>query len=135
MSTTVIEKPKVDISPDLLTEIKSQIHEMGQVVLHVLYTVPPGIHPTYIRIWPTTYLFDKNSPHKSELVHAEHIAYYPDWYECMPGKTYFFSLIFSGLPKSCTKFDFIEQCINQAGAFAVHDIHRNDTDVYFLRMG
>jgi len=134
MSSTVITRPKIDIAPSLLDEIKTQIHEMGQVVLHFLYSTPPSSYPSYIRIWPSSFLYDKNSPHKSELVHAENITYYPKWHECTPGSTYFFSLIFSGLPKSCTSFDFIEHCTNQAGAFSVHDIARNESDVYFIRM-
>jgi len=134
MSTTVITRPKVDISTKLLEDMASQVHEQGQVVLHVLYSVADGLYPSYIRIWPTTYLYDKGSSHRSELVHAENIAYYPDWYECLPGQSYFFTLIFSGLPPSCTTFDFIEHCTNQSGAFAVFDIARNETDVYYLRM-
>lgn len=134
MSTTVITKPKVEIDPKLLKEIKTQVHELGQVVLHFIYTVPQSLYPSYIRIWPTTFLYDKGSAHKSELVHIENISLYPTWYECQPGGKYYFTLIFSGLPKSCTSFDFIEHCTNQAGAFAVHDISRNNSDVYYLRM-
>ncbi len=134
MSTTVITKPSINISPRLLEELKSQVHEAGQVILHVLFEVPESIYSSYIRIWPTTYLFDKSSPHRSDLVHAEGISYYPQWHECRAGREYYFSLIFSGLPKSCDTFDFIEECTNQAGAFAVHGIRRNQTDVYYLRM-
>lgn len=133
MSTTIITRPRVEIESDLLAEMKNQINEAGQVILHILYSTPIGM-PSYIRIWPTTYLFDKDSPHKSELVHAENITYYPYWYECLPGKKYYFSLIFSGLPKSCTRFDFVEQCTNQSGAFEVRNIDRNQSDVYFLKM-
>jgi len=134
MPTTVVTKPKVDIAEKLLADMQSQVHESGQVVLHILYAVPPGFHSSYIRIWPTSFLIDKGSSHRSELVHAENITYYPDWYECLPGHTCFFTLIFSGLPRTCTAFDFIEECTNQSGAFAVYDIVRNESDVYYLRM-
>lgn len=134
MTATVITRPKVDISTKLLEDMASQVHEQGQVVLHILYAVAQSLYPSYIRIWPTTYLYDQNSSHRSELVHAENIAYYPEWYECIPGQIYFFTLIFSGLPASCEKFDFIEHCTNQSGAFAVTGISRNETDIYYLRM-
>lgn len=134
MSTTVITKPKVEISESLLSQMKTQVDEVGQVIIHVLFRVPVMLYPTYIRIWQSTYLYDCDSPHKSELAHAENITLYPEWYECMPGTTHFFSLIFTGLPKSCTRFDFIEHCSNEAGAFKVMDIERNETDVYYLRM-
>jgi len=134
MSTTVITKPKVEVSEKLLSEIKSQVHESGQVILHFIYDVPLSLYSSYIRIWPTTYLYDKGSAHTSELIHVENITLYPQWFECQPGGTFYFTLIFSGLPKSCSRFDFIEHCTNQAGAFSVLDIHRNDSDVYYLRM-
>jgi len=134
MSTTVITKPKVDIAPSLLRKIKEQTEEMGQVVLHFIYNTPPNVEDMLIRIWPTTFLYDQDSAHKSDMVHVENITLYPVWYRCPPGTTTFFTLIFSGLPKSCTTFDFIEHCTNQAGAFEVRDIARNDSDVYFLRM-
>ena len=110
MSSTVITKPKVNIAPALLEEIQAQVHESGQVVIHFLYNTPPGEYSSYIRIWPTTFLYDKGSVHSSELVHVENITYYPQWHECVAGSTNFFTLIFSGLPKSCTSFDFIEHC-------------------------
>ena len=134
MSTIVIDKPKVSIAPGLLRDMQAQIHEVGQVVVHVLFTVPVHISASYIRIWPTTYLYDQHSDHKSELVHAENITYYPEWSQCRGGGQYFFTLVFSGLPKDCTVFDLIEQCTNQAGAFEARSIARNNTDVYFLRM-
>lgn len=134
MSTIVIDKPKVDIAPDLLTEMQTQVHEMGQVVVHVLFSVPAHLSSTYIRIWPTTYLFDHGSDHRSELVHAENITYYPEWSQCMGGGQYFFTLIFSGLPRDCSVFDLVEHCTNQAGAFEARSIPRTSSDVYYLRM-
>lgn len=135
MSATVITKPEVDISPELLREIKEKTEEMGQVVLHFLFHTPDnGFGDSLIRIWPTTYLYDLHSAHKSELVHIENITYYPDWYLCPAGSETFFTLIFSGLPKSCTAFDFIEHCTNESGAFQVKNIQRNASDVYFLQL-
>lgn len=127
---TIIEKPKVEIAPELLQELETQVQEQGQVVVHCLLE---QIFPSYIRIWQTTYLYDQHSPHKSELVHAEKISYYPTWTPTPVGTSYF-TLIFSGLPKSCLVFDLIEHCDNEAGAFKVTNITRNETDVYYVRI-
>ena len=135
MSATIIKKPETFISEQLLSQIKAQTEEMGQVVLHfVFHTSDVLFGDTLIRIWPTTYLYDLHSSHKSELVHIENITYYPDWFLCPAGIESYFTLIFNGLPKSCTAFDFIEHCTNQSGAFQVKNIQRNKTDVYFLQL-
>lgn len=135
MAATIIKKPKTIISEKLLRQIKTQTEEMGQVVLHFVFRTPDMIYgDTLIRIWPTTYLYDLDSAHKSELVHIENITYYPDWYLCPAGTETYFTLIFSGLPKSCVSFDFIEHCTNQSGAFEVRNIQRNKSDVYFLQL-
>jgi hypothetical protein len=135
MAATIIKKPEISISEQLLNQIKKQTEEMGQVVLHFVFSTPDMMFgDSLIRIWPTTYLYDLHSSHKSELVHIENITYYPDWYLCPAGSESFFTLIFSGLPKSCTAFDFIEHCTNQSGAFQVKNIQRNKTDVYFLQL-
>lgn len=135
MSATIIKKPETKISKKLLRQIKAQTDEMGQVVLHFIFQASDsGFGDTLFRIWPTTYLYDLHSAHKSELVHIENIVYYPNWFVCPAGKEAYFTLIFSGLPKSCTAFDFIEHCTNQSGAFQVKNIQRNDSDVYFLQL-
>ncbi len=135
MSATIIKKPETKISKKLLREIKAQSEEMGQVVLHFVFrTTNIILGDTLIRIWPTTYLYDLNSAYRSELVHVENITYYPDWFLCPAGTETYFTLIFSGLPKSCTAFDFIEHCTNQSGAFHVKNIQRNESDVYFLQL-
>ena len=131
-SATIIEKPKVDISPKLIEYLESLVHEAGQVVVHCFYLAGP-YYGDKIRIWKTTYLFDQHSAHKSELVHTTNISIYPVWTELSPNQLYSFTLIFSGLPKSCTIFDLIEQ-IPAAGAFELKNIKRNKSDVYYLRI-
>lgn len=133
MSATIIKEPEVKIDSKLLHELKTQTHERGQVVLHFLYFSFSLYGESRIRIWPTTYLYDQHSSHRSEMVHAEKITMYPEWQVCKPGNNYF-SLIFSGLPDDCKIFDFIELCDNQSGAFQVKNIKRNSDDVYFLMM-
>ena len=133
MSLTVITKPKIEIDEKLLKQLKTQAEESGQVILHFIYQ---SISPwgSMIRIWPTTYLYDNHSDHQSELVHAENISYYPEWTECESFERKYFTLIFSGLPKSCTSFDFEEHCNGSGGEFFVRNISRNEQDVYYLLM-
>jgi len=125
---SIIEEPKIEIEPDLLRELETKIHDQGQVVVHCILK---NDFPSYIRIWQTTYLYDHHSEHSSELVHAENISYFPHWTPTHTGSSYF-TLLFSGLPKSCRLFDLIEHCDNQAGAFKVLNITRNQSDVYYV---
>lgn len=127
---TIIETPSTVISSEIREELKTLVHEAGQVVVHCIQTTP---FASYIRIWPTTYLYDQHSDHSSELVHAENISYFPTWKAVEAGENHF-TLIFSGLPKSCLVFDLLEHCDNQSGAFRVNSIPRNDSDVYYVQL-
>jgi len=127
---TIIDKPKVEISPEILNELKELIHEQGQVVVHCIQIAD---FPSLIRIWPTTHLYDHHSEHVSDLVHAENICYFPKWKAVAEGENYF-TLIFSGLPNHCVVFDLIEHCTNEGGAFKVMSITRNESDVYYVRV-
>jgi len=128
----VITKPKVEIDKALLAELQTFTQTEGQVIVHcLLYST--RISGTMIRIWPSTFLFDNHSPHKSELVTAENISYYPVWQEVPSGKVATFTLVFTALPKSCSSFDLIE-VIPQLNGFSAFEVKRNQTDVYFLRI-
>ncbi|HMQ08102.1 MAG TPA: hypothetical protein PKC30_12435 [Saprospiraceae bacterium] len=129
--TVIIKDPATKISPEILQAIKEQTHEEGQVIIHCLFYSMSLWNR--IRIWPTTYLFDCHSAHTSSLVHAENITFYPQWMNTPVGD-YFFTLIFTGLPKSCTLFDLIERCNNEHGAFVVRGIPRNEKDVYYIEI-
>lgn len=133
MGATIIEKPKVEIDPDLLEQIKTQTQMEGQVIIHFLYanlTLAYGL----IRIWPTSFLYDLDSDHRSQLVHVENITLFPQWQEVNPFTATHFTLIFSRLPKNCLAFDFIEECGGQGGGFEVRSIQRNNSDVYYVRL-
>lgn len=84
-----------------------------------------------IRIWKTTFLTDHASGTRSGLLHAENISIAPIWTQIPDKQEYTFLLIFGGLPKSCTRFDLVEE-ISEPGGFCVRDIMRNDTDVYHI---
>ena len=126
----VVTKPKVEIDPALLAELQTEVHEAGQVVVHC---IQQSTEPTLIRIWPSTFLYDHHSEHVSNLVHAENITYFPEWKQVGGGESHF-TLVFSGLPKSVKVFDLQEQCHNQAGAFKVYSIVRNNSDVYYVQV-
>ena len=125
------EKPAVKpvVGVETLTEIEVSALEDSFVYVHCYF------HNMWkdmlIRIWKTTYLVDSGSGTRSNLVHAENISMAPVWTQIPDGGKYNFLLIFSGLPKSCQKFDLVEE-ISQPGGFFIQDISRNETDVYHI---
>jgi hypothetical protein len=122
-------KPKVDV--ETLTRIDPATLEDSFVYVHCYF------HNTskdmLIRIWKTTFLLDKGSGSRSQLVHAENISIAPVWTQIPNQGTYSFLLIFNGLPKSCQLFDLVED-IPQPGGFFFQDIARNETDVYHVNI-
>lgn len=128
--TKIITEPKISIEAEILEQLKTQVDEQGQVVVHCLYD---SQSPSLIRIWPSTFLYDRDSPHNSELVHVENISYFPTWTEAKQGKNHF-TLIFSGLPRTCSVFDLIEHCDNEYGAFKINSIRRNKSDIYYIQL-
>ena len=129
MNNDIIAHPHTTISPDLLRAIQAMICEESQVIVHCLYI---SNKPMRIRIQPTTFLYDATSAHKSELVHVENIIMAPRWQEVPATGEAYFSLVFSGLPESCTAFDLIE--LFEPSPFKAFNIPRNDQDVYFLKL-
>lgn len=125
-----ITSPETEVDTEVSTE--TDFLEESYVYVHCrLPEVAPGM---LVRIWRTTYLCDCDSPAKSELVHAENISYAPQWTMIGDDKSYSFLLIFSALPKSCTRFDLKEE-IAQPRGFFVSKIQRNSTDVYNVILG
>ena len=125
----IIEKPTVTIAPFLLKELQTFTSDQGQVIIHGICKAEGEV--ALIRIWPTTFLFDHNSAHISELVHFERISGFPVWTAIKPNTTLGFTLIFTGLPSTCKVFD-LQEVIPQSHGFYVPTIVRNDQDVYFL---
>lgn len=87
----------------------------------------------YVRIWKSTFLFDKEINHRSNLIQASNISLYPEWTKINMGETLNFRLEFSPLPIECTKFDLIED-IHESGGFNVTDIIRNRFDIYEIEL-
>lgn len=127
---TTIVKPK--ISPELLEALQTQVEIEKQVIVHCCFPADP-MPGMLVRIWPSTFLIDESLKHKSSLIHHENISLFPYWTEVTPGQDYWFTLVFSGLPKECKTFD-LKEIIPQEGGFSVMNIQRNGTDVYRVKI-
>ena len=108
------------------------VQEEKQVIVHCRYTCT-NLYGMCIRIWPTTYLVARDAQHTSELVHAENIPMAPEWMPVGHGETARFTLIFTGLPGACRKFD-LREIVSQDGGFYVPGIPRNEMDVYNIEI-
>ncbi len=94
------------------------------------------VHCTYnpemaVRVWPSTFLIEKESGKKVKLLTAFNISFAPDWTFATNGNK--FTLIFGGLSKSCTQFDLME-IIPLPDPFIVRNIQRTKSDVYNLQV-
>jgi hypothetical protein len=131
MSTIIKEIPtlKPEIGTEVLTSIDPNSLTDSYVYVHCHYQ--NEYDEMFIRVWRSTFLIDRTSDSRAQLVHAENISYAPQW-TFIPGKRlYTFLLIFSALPKDCKVFDLVED-IPQAGGFHVSGIARNGQDVYHV---
>jgi len=130
MQPVIIKNPSAIIDPDLLNQLHKLTQEEGQVIIHCCSTASTQ-SDLQVRIQKTTFLFDLDSDHQSELIYADNITIAPEWSIVPKGKQCAYSLIFSGLPKSCSRFDLLE--LNEpCRAFFTKGIQRNREDVYFL---
>ncbi len=128
MSST-IAIPGIAISPVIREELSSFTDPEGQVIVHgKCYGGTSGM---FIRIWPSTFLFDCHSSHRSELIYFEKITGFPFWTPVEAGKYHFFTLVFTALPSTCTFFD-LKEIIPQSYGFEHLSIERNREDVYHL---
>jgi hypothetical protein len=103
--------------------------EEGQVTVHC--SVIGSDEAAYIRVWDSTFLFDKDSSHASKLIGVYGVTKFPYWTEIPRNQNFTFTLIFSSLPKSCSFFDLIEE-IPEDGGLEFRNIARNNSDVYRL---
>jgi hypothetical protein len=133
-SGPVIEPPfktKSKVDTEVLQAINPEVLEDSYIYVHCYFN--NTWKDMLIRIWNTTYLVDHDSSGKSKLIHAENISYAPMWTLIPDGVTYTFLLVFSTLPKSCKKFDLIEE-LGQPGGFYIRNIKRNMQDVYHVNI-
>lgn len=126
----VVVKPI--IAKELLESLQTKVEEEKQVIVHCCFPASPFLG-NLIRIWHSTYLFDNQSEHKSRLIHTENISIYPNWTPVPFMQDFWFTLIFSGLPRDCKSFD-LKEVIPEEGGFFVESIKRNSLDVYRVKI-
>ncbi len=123
-----VKQKKVRIAPQLKESLKTQTSTEQQVIVHCKYEASSMFDA--IRIWPNTCLVDQHSKHISKMVHFENITLAPVWKVLQPFEIIYFTLIFEGLPKSCTVFDFIEFAGDDLPGFEKRNMARNRQDIY-----
>lgn len=124
--------PPIELDQSIRLSLQGHTEVRGQVIVHVKYATPLW-QDCMIRIWQTTYLVAHNTDHRSKILNAINITWYPV-YMPLTGPDTRFTLIFEGLPKNCTSFDLIEET-DQRDGFEYKDIQRNQSDVYQITMG
>ncbi len=127
-----LEVTKPVIAEEIIELLQTKVEEEKQVIVHCCFPAQQGFG-NLIRIWQSTFLIDEKSGHRSKLIHADNITIYPYWTEVEPMKDFWFTLVFSGLPKECKSFD-LEEVIPEAGGFFIQNIKRNLTDVYRVKI-
>jgi len=135
MASPIIKEPPVKAKPDVDKEVLASIHPelLDDSFIYVHCHFENDGRDMLIRIWKTTFLIDRASGSRSQLIHAENIGYAPQWTRVPDYSPFSFLLIFAGLPKSCTQFDLVE-VIPEPGGFFVRDIPRNERDVYHVQL-
>ena len=127
---TLVKERKDKESEEPVNETDYQVEEEKQIIVHCRFDAP-GNEDALIRIWPTTYLIDRSSDYKSNLMFAYNISFYPVWDLIPVNSTKKFTLVFAGLPKRCKVFDLIEITNNRDG-FVLKGIVRKKEDVYTI---
>lgn len=97
-----------------------------QTIIHCIYNPEMAV-----RVWPSTFLVEKESGRRVKLITAFNITFAPEW--TFGGENNQFTLIFGGLSKGCAMFDLVED-IPLPDPFVVKNIPRNKTDVYEVRI-
>lgn len=124
-------KVKPSIDTDILAAIEADVLEDSYVYVHCY--IDSDVKDMLIRIWKTTFLVDRNSGVRANLLHAENVTMAPMWTMVPDGQQFNFLLIFSSLPKSCNQFDLIEE-VPTSGGFHIGNIPRNMRDVYHINI-
>jgi hypothetical protein len=108
--------------------IVEEVRPREPVVVHVRCA---PFYASALRIWQSTFLFDRDSAHASILVGFEKISLYPDWHMVPLGRPHQFTLLFEPLPKSVQVFD-LSEVIPEPRGWHFPGIRRNQEDIYWL---
>ena len=83
-------KPIIDEA--IKYDIKHSADAEQQVIVHCKYAA--SVEGDMIRIWKSTFLYARDSSHKSGLVNTQKISIYPEWTLIEASNTFYFTLIF-----------------------------------------
>jgi hypothetical protein len=121
----------IEVEEKVLSKPKKQTKtfesEERQTIVHCIYNPANAV-----RIWPSTFLIEKESGKRVKLITAFNISFAPEWTFALNGNNKF-TLIFEGLSKGCKSFDLME-IIPLPDPFVIRNIPRNKTDVYHVRV-
>ena len=127
-------KTLVQVHNEPIETLLANAQEQGQVIIHCLhYGCSSECGKTLkceLKLNPNVQLIPTNGSRPSKLIQTYNI-------NLPPGRTFKnsygteFTLIFTGLPKNCTEFDFIEPDEGGKG-WEAKNIKRNKTDLYKL---
>ncbi len=107
-------------------EVKTLPDNERQTIIHCSYNPEAAV-----RIWPSTFLIEKESGRRAKLITAYNISFAPEW--TFGNQNNSFTLVFEGLSKECSMFNLVE-IIPLPDPFEVRNISRNQTDVYNIRI-
>ena len=127
MSTVSIIK-FMDMSTEISVEDQVKIQTLESEERQTIVHCTCGDDYAF-RVWPSTFLIERESGKRAKLITAFNISFAPQW-TLNDGKG--FTLIFEGLSKGCTSFD-LKEIIPQDGGFEIKNIQRNTMDVYQVR--
>jgi len=105
---------------------KTREDDERQTIVHCVYD--PG---AAVRVWPNTFLIEKETGRRVKLITAFNISFAPEW--TFGRENNQFTLVFGGLSKGCAMFDLVED-IPLPDPFVVKNIPRNKTDVYTINI-
>lgn len=133
MLTTILQPTKIiKVNDKEMRQLHEQAAEKGQVIFHCYH------HSCYdfcsgscqVSLNPGVLLMPHEGGEPSSLLHLYNMELAPLFIKKVYDLTNF-TIVFSGLPKHCDHFDFIEPDDDGAG-WELTDIARNKSNVYKL---
>jgi hypothetical protein len=125
-----IYEREVDVLEEELDEREVKPEEERQTTVHCKMYLEAGMA---VRIWKSTFLVEKESGQKRQLLHNINIPIAPTWLLLEKTGWHHFTLLFEGLNKDCQIFD-MKEIIPESGGFEVLSIKRNNSDVYSVQV-
>jgi hypothetical protein len=119
-------EPEILVKKKTKRAVKTVDSKERQTIVHCTYDPASAV-----RVWPTTFLVEKETGRRVRLITAFNITFAPEWTFGMENNR--FTLVFGGLSKKCAMFDLVED-IPLPDPFVVKNIARNKTDVYEVKI-